>query len=80
MQSAAMGALPSIRAATDPGVIGGQYYGPGGFMGKRGYPVVVQSSQSSHNQADAEQLWQVSEQLTGVQYTWNDPDNGELSV
>jgi len=66
MQSTAMGALPSIRAATDPSVTGGQYYGPGGFMGKRGYPVVDQSSQASHNRADAERLWQVSEQLIGV--------------
>src|SRR6478672_4868799 len=32
-QKAAMGALPTLRAATDPGVLGGQYYGPGGFSG-----------------------------------------------
>ena len=37
-QTAAMGALPVLRAATDPGVLGGQYYGPGGFFGTRGYP------------------------------------------
>src|SRR5256886_4759273 len=37
-QNAAMGALPALRAATDPGVLGGQYYGPGGFLGARGYP------------------------------------------
>src|SRR5215467_10420648 len=37
-QTAAMGALPVLRAATDPGVLGGQYYGPGGFLGARGYP------------------------------------------
>ncbi len=30
-QSAAMGALPTLRAATDPAVQGGQYYGPDGF-------------------------------------------------
>ena len=28
-QKAEMGALPTLRAATDPAVVGGQYYGPG---------------------------------------------------
>ena len=68
MQSAAMGALPTIRAAVDPNVSAGQYYGPGGFKEQRGYPVLVDSNEASHNLADAQQLWQVSEQLTGVEY------------
>jgi NAD(P)-dependent dehydrogenase (short-subunit alcohol dehydrogenase family) len=68
-QSAAMGALPSLRAAVDPDVSGGQYFGPGGFMEQGGYPVVVQSSSASHDEAAARQLWEVSEQLTGVRYT-----------
>ncbi|UCG55101.1 MAG: SDR family NAD(P)-dependent oxidoreductase [Dehalococcoidia bacterium] len=68
VQSAAMGALPTIRAAVDPNARGGEYYGPGGFMEQRGYPILVQSSAASHNQADAERLWQVSEELTGLQY------------
>jgi NAD(P)-dependent dehydrogenase (short-subunit alcohol dehydrogenase family) len=67
-QSAAMGALPTIRAAVDPNVKGGQYYGPDGFMEQRGYPVVVSSNRASHEATDARQLWQVSEQLTGVRY------------
>src|SRR5688572_2416717 len=37
-QSAEMGALPTLRAATDPDVLGGQYYGPDGFAEQRGYP------------------------------------------
>ena len=40
-----MGALPTLRAATDPGVLGGQYYGPDGFGEQRGYPKVVASSE-----------------------------------
>lgn len=36
MQGAAMGALPTLRAAVDPQVKGGDYYGPGGFMEQRG--------------------------------------------
>lgn len=68
MQSAAMGALPSIRAAVDPAVSGGQYYGPGGPNGTKGYPVLSQSNEASHNEADARRLWQVSEELTGVRF------------
>jgi len=68
-QSAAMGALPMIRAAVDPDVQGGEYFGPGGFMEQRGYPVLVPSSDASHNIASAQKLWQVSEDLTDVRYT-----------
>jgi NAD(P)-dependent dehydrogenase (short-subunit alcohol dehydrogenase family) len=68
MQSANMGALPTIRAAVDPDAEGGQYYGPGGIMEQRGYPVLVQSSGASHNHADAQRLWKVSEELTGVSF------------
>jgi hypothetical protein len=68
LQSSAMGALPSIRAAVDPEVSGGQYFGPDGPDERKGYPVVVQSSAASHNEADARRLWEVSEQLTGVRY------------
>ena len=67
-QSAAMGALPTIRAAVDPTATGGQYFGPNGFMEQGGYPVVVQSNEASHNLADAQKLWRVSEQLTAVEY------------
>jgi NAD(P)-dependent dehydrogenase (short-subunit alcohol dehydrogenase family) len=68
MQSAAMGALPSIRAAVDPDANGGEYYGPGGFMEQTGYPVRVRSNEASHNLEDAQKLWEVSEELTGINY------------
>ena len=68
LQSAAMGALPTIRAAVDPAVNGGDYYGPSGFREQRGYPVLVQSSDTSHYIADAQQLWRESELLTGVSF------------
>jgi NAD(P)-dependent dehydrogenase (short-subunit alcohol dehydrogenase family) len=68
IQSAAMGALPSLRAATDPDVLGGQYYGPGEKNQTRGHPVVVSSSPASHDLSSAEKLWKVSEELTGIQY------------
>jgi hypothetical protein len=67
-QGADMGALPSLRAATDPGVLGGQYFGPDGFAEQRGYPKVVASSDQSHDVALQRRLWTVSEELTGVVY------------
>lgn len=70
LQSAAMGALPTIRAAVDPQAAGGQYFGPDGLMEQRGYPVLVQSNRASHNATDARRLWEMSEQLTGVAYVW----------
>ncbi|MDT5362671.1 MAG: hypothetical protein QOC69_4433 [Mycobacterium sp.] len=63
-----MGALPSLRAATDPGVQGGQYYGPDGFGEQRGYPKVVSSSAPSHDVDAQRRLWAVSEELTQVVY------------
>jgi NAD(P)-dependent dehydrogenase (short-subunit alcohol dehydrogenase family) len=61
-----MGALPTLRAATDPGVLGGQYYGPDGFGEQRGYPKVVASSVASHDTEAQRRLWAVSEELTSV--------------
>jgi NAD(P)-dependent dehydrogenase (short-subunit alcohol dehydrogenase family) len=61
-----MGALPTLRAATDPGVLGGQYYGPDGFGEQRGYPKVVASSVASHDVDAQRRLWAVSEELTSV--------------
>ena len=67
-QKPAMGALPTLRAATDPGVLGGQYYGPGGIFGTRGYPKLAASSRQSHDTAIQRRLWTVSEELTGVTF------------
>jgi NAD(P)-dependent dehydrogenase (short-subunit alcohol dehydrogenase family) len=67
-QDAAMGALPQLRAATDPEVVGGQYYGPDGLGQTRGYPKVVGSSKKSHDADRQRRLWTVSEELTAVSY------------
>ena len=67
-QAPAMGALPALRAATDPGVKGGQYYGPGGLGEVRGNPKLVKSSSRSHDPELAKRLWTVSEELTGVTF------------
>lgn len=63
-----MGALPTLRAATDVGVRNDQYYGPDGFGEQRGHPKVVTSSAQSHDTALQRRLWTVSEELTGVTF------------
>jgi len=67
-QSAERGALPMLYAATSDEVTGGEYVGPGGFMRMRGAPEFQTSNAASNDEADAEQLWAVSEELTGVEY------------
>ncbi|GAB3988674.1 oxidoreductase [Actinoallomurus acanthiterrae] len=67
-QSAEMGALPTLRAATSPEVQGGQYYGPDGFGQTKGHPRLVGSSRRSHDAAVQRRLWAVSEDLTGVTF------------
>jgi NAD(P)-dependent dehydrogenase (short-subunit alcohol dehydrogenase family) len=67
-QSAAQGALPLLRAATDPKAAGGQYYGPGNLLQTKGYPKLVRSSAQSYDENLARRLWEESEKLTGVAY------------
>jgi NAD(P)-dependent dehydrogenase (short-subunit alcohol dehydrogenase family) len=67
-QPAEMGALSTVRAATDPGVLGGQYYGPGNRIETKGSPRIVTSSADSHDLDVQQHLWTVSEELTGVTF------------
>jgi NAD(P)-dependent dehydrogenase (short-subunit alcohol dehydrogenase family) len=67
-QSPDRGSLPTLRAATDPGVRGGEYYGPNGFRGIKGHPARVESVGQSHDSALQRRLWTVSEELTGVSF------------
>ena len=67
-QPAETGALPTLRAATDPNAEGGQYYGPGGVMEMRGHPVVVTSNRRSRHPGTQRRLWAASQQLTDVLY------------
>ncbi|HEX2913038.1 MAG TPA: oxidoreductase [Chloroflexia bacterium] len=68
-QSSAMGALPTLYAATAQEVRGGDYVGPVGLMEMRGYPGVVRSNELSYDKELAQRLWTVSEELTGVTYS-----------
>jgi NAD(P)-dependent dehydrogenase (short-subunit alcohol dehydrogenase family) len=67
-QSDAQGALPALYAATAPDVIGGEYFGPDGRSGARGFPTRAQTSRSARDPELAARLWSVSEELTGVVY------------
>jgi NAD(P)-dependent dehydrogenase (short-subunit alcohol dehydrogenase family) len=68
LQSARMGALPTLRAAVDPLVSGGTYYGPAGLGEFTGHPTRVESSARSHDVDLQRRLWDESERLTGVYY------------
>ena len=65
-QSQEMGALPTLYAATSPEIRGGEYIGPDGFLGQRGYPHRARSSGASRNRETAKRLWEVSEALIGI--------------
>ncbi|MDR5672798.1 oxidoreductase [Halalkaliarchaeum sp. AArc-GB] len=67
-QPAADGALPTLYAATASDVQGGEYYGPGGFFTMRGPPERQRSSERSYDREAARRLWEVSAELTGVEF------------
>jgi NAD(P)-dependent dehydrogenase (short-subunit alcohol dehydrogenase family) len=67
-QSAPMGALPTLYAATSPAVRGGDYVGPDGFGEFAGHPKKVGASARARDSEAAARLWALSEQLTGVRY------------
>lgn len=68
VQPADMGALPELRAATDPNVKGSEYYGPDGRQEMKGHPVVVKPTKNALNKVHAQKLWEMSEILTKIYY------------
>ena len=62
------GAWPTLLAAVDSTASGGEFYGPEGFMEMKGHPKKVKTSKLAQDQSIAARLWDVSEQLTAVQY------------
>ena len=67
-QSAGMGALPTLYAATVPDLAGGSFVGPDGFRGQRGHPQLVTAAGKAYDEDAWRRLWKVSEELTGVRY------------
>ena len=67
-QSAEMGALSTLYAATQPGLEGGTYIGPDGFLEQRGHPKRVWPNRAAQDENVARRLWEVSEQMTAVSF------------
>jgi NAD(P)-dependent dehydrogenase (short-subunit alcohol dehydrogenase family) len=67
-QGAEQGALPTLYAATFPGLAGGSYVGPDGFGELRGHPHLVSPNRAARDEDVAARLWGVSEELTGVHF------------
>ena len=66
LQGAARGALPQLRAATDPALPPGAYVGPDGAGERTGWPIVVATSERARDEDLAARLWERSIELTGV--------------
>jgi len=67
-QSSAAGALPTLRAVTDPDVASGDFVGPTALRGSRGAPSVIPLFTPGRDQAAARRLWELSEEITGVTF------------
>jgi NAD(P)-dependent dehydrogenase (short-subunit alcohol dehydrogenase family) len=67
-QSDEMGALPTLYAATEPGLEGGTFCGPDGFLEQHGHPKPVSPSGAARDEQVARRLWEVSEEMTGVRF------------
>ena len=65
-QSAAMGALPQLHAATAASAQGGEHYGPGGWGGLRGYPAPCRLAPAALDPEQRQRLWALSEELIGA--------------
>ncbi len=64
------GALPLVRAAVDPTTEGGEYFGPHQLGGMKGWPQLEEPKPQATNHQDAQRLWQISEELTGVSFAF----------
>lgn len=67
-QTAAMGALPTLYAACAAGVEQGAFYGPSGFMKMKGWPALEIPNPGRVNPFISSQLWELSEELTGIKF------------
>ncbi|MEN6618317.1 MAG: oxidoreductase [Rikenellaceae bacterium] len=67
-QPAEMGALPTLFAATNKELTGGEYIGPDGKDNHKGNPAISSEVNTLFKSAVAEKLWEVSENLTGIKY------------
>jgi NAD(P)-dependent dehydrogenase (short-subunit alcohol dehydrogenase family) len=64
------GALPTLRAATDPRAEGGSYFGPSRFAELSGPPARARISARAEDPVAAQRLWEQSERLTHIAFTF----------
>jgi NAD(P)-dependent dehydrogenase (short-subunit alcohol dehydrogenase family) len=69
VQPPEMGVLPILRAATDPAVHGGEYYGPHSLLETKSYPGRARMTRTARNRHTQRRLWQEAERLTGERYS-----------
>ena len=65
-QSATMGALPQLHAATAETAQGGEHYGPDQWGGMRGHPTRCRIAPAALDREQRQRLWQLSERLIGA--------------
>jgi NAD(P)-dependent dehydrogenase (short-subunit alcohol dehydrogenase family) len=73
-QSAQMGALPTLYAATVPGLPPGSYVGPDGFLAQRGHPTIAEPSAAARDESAAAALWTATEALIDLHFDDLAPD------
>ena len=71
LQPAEMGALPTIYAATEPSLKGGEYIGPDGRGRMKGYPALETPDPAANDEQTMKKLWDISEEMTGVKYDFS---------
>ncbi|WP_249929448.1 oxidoreductase [Planococcus maritimus] len=71
LQPATMGALPTVYAATEADLTGGEYIGPDGKGRRKGYPALEQPDPAVNDAGVRQKLWDVSEKLTGVTFNFS---------
>ncbi|MFE4608083.1 oxidoreductase [Streptomyces niveus] len=69
-QSAGAGALPQLYAATQPGVLSGEFIGPAGVAELRGAPTRVKLAPGAADAEMGRRLWELSERATGVRFAF----------
>ncbi|MGD8417258.1 MAG: oxidoreductase [Pseudomonadales bacterium] len=67
LNASAEGALPTLMAATGTDVVGGEYFGPKGFMEMTRSAKRVQPAANANSAEDARRLWDLSVEMTGVE-------------
>ena len=72
-QSVDIGMLGSLRAAVDPDVKGGEFFGPVKMKEMRGYPEKMTVPGPALNRQARQKLWPISEQMTHTHFLFSPP-------